>query len=381
MEDKNNIAYLTNRFINNKLTPEESKVLDELLLDDNNATFFKNLVKDDYLFTLTEIDFNASSSLFKTLKEIEVEKEQKSKVTIFKYAAVVAFCIGLSVFLYTYNNGVNNKPSKGYVTTKNVELILENGRKQILEDAFKDSIVGKSNSAIGYVNNKQINYLPKNANKEVFNTIKVPYGKKFQVVLSDGTKVDLNSGTTIKYPVSFVKGYSRKVYLTGEAFFNVAHDKEHKFIVNTDNINVEVLGTQFNVSSYEDDALIKTTLIKGSVRISQSLTKDNVLLRPKEQSIWNKKLNTNSKQTVNTNLYTSWRKGELLFKNRSFLEIVKKLERSYDVKINGFTKKLSDEKLTASFKNETIEQIMNYLSEAYDFNYTIEGGEINIKTK
>ncbi|WP_435315626.1 hypothetical protein, partial [Cellulophaga fucicola] len=175
MEDKNNIAYLTNRFINNKLTPEESKVLDELLLDDNNATFFKNLVKDDYLFTLTEIDFNASSSLFKTLKEIEVEKEQKSKVTIFKYAAVVAFCIGLSVFLYTYNNGVNNKPSKGYVTTKNVELILENGRKQILEDAFKDSIVGKSNSAIGYVNNKQINYLPKNANKEVFNTIKVPY--------------------------------------------------------------------------------------------------------------------------------------------------------------------------------------------------------------
>ena len=96
--------------------------------------------------------------------------------------------------------------------------------------------------------------------KLVYNTIKIPYGKRFELQLSDGTIVHLNSGTTLKYPVKFIASGNRQVFLDGEAFFDVAKDKTHPFVVNADNLNVRVLGTHFNVSNYPEDKLTDIVL-------------------------------------------------------------------------------------------------------------------------
>src|SRR5690606_24289275 len=116
--------------------------------------------------------------------------------------------------------------------------------------------------------------------------LKVPYGKRFNLILSDGTMVYLNSGTSIKYPVKFPNKGNRQVYLSGEAFFEVTENKEKPFIVATDDgMKVKVLGTSFNVKSYPEDGNIETTLIKGKVRnMEQNLSKE-VDLSPSEKAI------------------------------------------------------------------------------------------------
>src|SRR5690606_36367432 len=109
-----------------------------------------------------------------------------------------------------------------------------------------------------------------NSDKLAYNTLKIPFGKKFRLQLSDGTMVHINSGSTLKYPIKFIAGENRQVYLDGEAFFDVAKDKKHPFIVNADNLNVRVLGTHFNVSNYPEDAVTDVVLVEGSVGMYRS---------------------------------------------------------------------------------------------------------------
>ena len=116
----------------------------------------------------------------------------------------------------------------------------------------------------------------------VYNTLKIPYGKKFEVQLSDGTIVHLNAGTSLRYPVQFVKNQSRQVYLTGEAFFEVSKDKAHPFTVNTQEVNVEVLGTKFNVNSYTEDVSTDVVLVEGKVSLykDKKTAENQVYLTP-----------------------------------------------------------------------------------------------------
>ena len=109
----------------------------------------------------------------------------------------------------------------------------------------------------------------------VYNTLKIPYGKQFEVELSDGTIVHLNSGTTLRYPVAFLKNQNRKVFLTGEAFFEVAKDKAHPFTVSTQELNVEVLGTKFNASSYTEDVTTDIVLVEGKVALYKDKKENN----------------------------------------------------------------------------------------------------------
>ena len=210
----------------------------------------------------------------------------------------------------------------------------------------------------------------------------VPYGKTFQIILSDGTVVELNAGTTLKYPVNFSENQPRQVYLEGEGYFDVTHNPNHKFIVNSNGFNTEVLGTEFNVTAYPEDTTTETVLVEGSVAVYNELNKDEkTVLVPNELASLNNISKTVTKTTVNTDYYTSWRQGELIFRSMAFVDIVKQLERRFDVKITGVGEQLAKEKFTARFsKEKTIDQIVSYFSESYGFTYTIDKNKINIET-
>ncbi|KOH42782.1 FecR family protein [Sunxiuqinia dokdonensis] len=249
-----------------------------------------------------------------------------------------------------------------------------------------------------------------------YNTLEVPYGARTNITLTDGTKIWLNSGTTFKYPAKLDQK-DVDVFLEGEAFFEVAHLKNRKFNVKTSTINIQVLGTSFNVKSYDDDDQIEATLVNGSIRIEGQLDhktiREPILLKPNQQATFVKgksdfqitriaekspqedSLNTQAPATipleskasltifekVKVEDYTSWKDHVLVFKSEPLVDLVRQMERWYDVKIEITDKSLKYSRYTGTFENETIEQAIEALSLSLPFDYTIDKNEIEILTK
>jgi len=219
-------------------------------------------------------------------------------------------------------------------------------------------------------------------NDLVYNTLHIPNGKTFKIVLSDGTTVNLNAGSTLTYPIKFVPGQQRKVTLIGEAFFHVKKNENSPFIVTSQSLDIRVLGTQFNVTSYPEDTNQKTVLVEGSVRLYESGTSysedDSTLLTPGDMASWESAHKKMSVQKVDTELYTSWMKGKLVLRGMKFKDMIKKLERHYGVSIQNKNMDLEDRVFTATFDVETIEEVLNtFVSETY-FDYLIEDDQITI---
>ena len=199
--------------------------------------------------------------------------------------------------------------------------------------------------------------------------------------------VHLNSGTKIKYPIKFLKGQKREVFIDGEAYFKVFEDKEHPFVVNADEMAIQVLGTEFNVSSYAEDNEIKTVLVEGSVRLSSALDPGkHTILEPGFKGSWDRTDHQTNVEKVNIELYTGWIDGEMIFRKSSFANMVKKLERRYNVTIVNNYNELGEKTFNATFSVnvETIDDIMQSISEIYPLEYAIDNRKITIsnpKTK
>ena len=226
-----------------------------------------------------------------------------------------------------------------------------------------------------------LHFFSKNQNTELsslYNTIEVPNGERSQILLYDGTKVWLNSGTKFKYPVAFSR-HTRDVFIEGEAFFDVAKDKEHPFIVNAGKLKVEVLGTRFNVCAYPEDGEFFTTLEEGSVNAVNTANGQQVVLKPGEQVILNCENNGLKYQKVNTDLYTSWKENLLRFDDAPFEEVIKKMERWYDIKITVDPAIDTRERYTMTIKTESLREMLQLVSRTTKINYEIKENMVLIK--
>ncbi|SHJ57001.1 FecR family protein [Pseudozobellia thermophila] len=296
-----------------------------------------------------------------------------------KYAAVF---VGVAAVLYmvkkedTSLDPTELQPQNSItlkVGESKVKLIKENDEQKIV--STDGIVVGKQNgNTLTYSNDSQID-------RVIYNELKIPNGKIFNVELSDGTSVHLNSGTRIKYPVKFLPGHNREVFIEGEAYFKVAKDTEHPFIVNADAVAVRVLGTEFNITSYADDKEIRTVLVEGSVDMTNTFAPgDKALLKPGQKAIWTKTAHTTQIEEVDVEIYTAWLSGELIFRDVSFNEMAKKLERQYNVSIVNNNTLLATKTLNARFnvKVENIEDILTSLKQIQNFDYRIEDRTIII---
>ena len=221
-------------------------------------------------------------------------------------------------------------------------LVLANGSNVILDSAH-NGVLGKSgqshfikikNGQLAYHNQEssRIKEDKKTKQQIQYNTLITPRGGQYQITLADGTKVWLNSGSSLKFPVAFT-GQERVVKLTGEAYFEVIEDKEHPFKVLTSNMEVEDLGTHFNISAYPDEPNIKTTLLEGSVAVRNS--GNEVTLKPGQQSIASNQTTGEIKvENVDTEMSVAWKNGYFSFHNTSIYEIMKEISRWYDVDVH-----------------------------------------------
>lgn len=171
------------------------------------------------------------------------------------------------------------------------------------------------------------------SNEPAMTQIIIPYGKRSEITLSDGTKIWLNAGSTLSYPIRFT-GNTREVYLLGEAFFEVATDRSKPFYVITNDLRIRVTGTRFNVTSYENDDVTQAVLVEGKIGAAKNrLFSRTIELSPGERIVFDKQENKLQKDKVDIELYTSWIDGYLILENEPVEQIFKKLERYYNKKI------------------------------------------------
>ncbi|AUC85183.1 iron dicitrate transport regulator FecR [Polaribacter sp. ALD11] len=304
------------------------------------------------------------------------KKQQKRKSNLLKIKAF-ALIIGLLITGYYLQY-----TTKTIIPTNAITLKLEDGSIAVIDEKSEtNSFLNKKGNLLGVQKGKRLVYEKGKATKKVvYNTLSVPYGKRFELELSDGTTAYLNAGTSIKYPVKFLNGMERKVFITGEAYFKVTRDSAHPFIVNADKLNVKVLGTAFNVQAYPEDTVSEIVLVEGSVALYKDSKKtgNKTLLTPGFKASFNRQNSAITTKKVLTGVYTSWINGELVFRNMTFENILKKLERHYNIEILNNNSKLSKTLLNASFGNESIAVILESLKENYGIEYVISGKKITI---
>ena len=200
-----------------------------------------------------------------------------------------------------------------------------------------------------------------------YTEIIVPKGERSKVVLPDGSTVQINGGSQLRLEPSFQTG-KRKVHLEGEAFFDVTHDKSHPFLVETSNLQVEVLGTSFNVCSYSDDRTITTYLESGKIKISID-GKEDIFLAPSEVLKFEKATGEITMNTIEDHRFSDWTKGILNIQGETIEELAKKLERRFDVEINFGDDEVRNHTYSGSIKDTNLETILEALKFASSLNY------------
>lgn len=266
-------------------------------------------------------------------------KAYKRRIQFYRLTAAAVFIILLAVPAFVVWNGESDlaryaQNAPDVRSAENTRLLLAN--KQVEIDTQKSSIEYLNNgNSIQIGASEQINQLI-SSDEVALNTLIVPYGKRTTITLSDQTKVWLNSGSRLIFPAAFTKK-NREVYLDGEAIFEVSHDKSHPFVVSTRNVDVEVLGTVFNLSAYNDDDCINTVLVEGGVVLKYGgnalLGRQSSQLNPGMLASYNTQTSSLNKQQINTQLYTSWRDGYLVIEQQPLGDIAKKIARYYDVEV------------------------------------------------
>lgn len=242
------------------------------------------------------------------------------------------------------------------------QLVLGNTGDTLLQETGGVNIHNKAGEMLAYGSTGN----PVKA--QAMNTLIIPAGARYQLQLSDGTRVWMNSASQLEYPVAFAQG-ERKVKLTGEAFFEVSKDAARPFIIEANGCEVKVLGTSFNVSAYATDEFMETTLVKGSVKITNK-NGEMVKLEPDQMLRINNQNQTSDLEKVDTRFYTSWKDGILYFDNLPMDELAKRLERWYDVKILFSNEKTKQLRFSGAMENSrNIQFLLNLISQTTNIKF------------
>ena len=385
MKIDDRIYDLIARKLDDGLLPmEETELSDWLAEDVKHEEVYAEIKKIRDRTKLLHRDFAPDTE--HVLKRIKRERVRQIGFRYWwKYAAL--FILPLSVALVLWQ-GMKNEAEEEHRQFSAVSrpggeraiLKLYNGKTVVLDSTMKSSLIAHeanvriemdSNHLLRYSSHDSIGMANVNKNNELI----IPKGGEYQVMLADGTKVWLNSASRLIYPQSFM-GKERRVVLSGEAFFDVTHDAERPFVVETSRMNVKVLGTRFNVNDYDDNEEVSTTLVNGSVEI---ISGDQQAFRlvPGEQAYG--KENELEKREVNVRLYTSWIDGKFLFNNTELEEIAKQISRWYDVEIFFSSESVKKVRFTGAIvKFKPLEDLVRMIESTSQVRFSVKGRTIVI---
>jgi len=368
-------AYLIAGFLKHTLTEDEKDELDEwILTNDENMILFEKMTDEKNLAQAN--DWFKKMNIEKDLQQTKRKIEARKPIRLWQYAIAAAVMIVIIIGAYLYR-GIDNKNDKPIVVqtqdimpgSDKATLTLDNGK-----------IIALGNDGTDTTINNQVRILRKDgqliygstapSNELVYHTLSIPRKGQYKLILPDGSKVWLNAESSIRYPVAFVSN-ERRVFVTGETYFEVAKDKEKPFRVVANNITVEALGTQFNVNSYPNEPFYTATLVEGSVIVTKG-SKENIL-KPGQQA----RLTENDFQIVKANIDSAiaWKNNQFKFINTPIDAIMRQIERWYDAEVE-YKDKVTLHLNATIDRNVPVSKLLEMFEQTDQVHFKIEGKKI-----
>lgn len=370
---------LYKKLVNGTICNDELTELYEYFKTDNREKLVSMLAvifaDDKFIADLpaTEKESEVINQVFENLcKYIHIPKE--SKVPIFKlkhwmlYAAILLTILSFALWRYAYQSEDKFLDSFTQISPggNKATITLPNGKVVILDSVHNGVIFGNT---ITYENGNTVletDELIANGNIDIY----VPKGGTYRITLSDGTKVWLNSDTKMRYPMQFSSD-TRLVRLDGEGYFEVSKDKERPFIVDSEGQQIRVLGTHFNVNTYQDEPNYVTSLLEGAVQVKNKKSQQVSLLKPGEKTL----LYGNNIDVTAANVYedVAWKEGDFVFVNENISSVLRKLGRWYDIEIVYQTKPSNLHFSGIVSKSQNVNTILEMLEATEQIKFKIEG--------
>lgn len=362
-----------------------------------------DIVDEDLLKLDKDLDLNQSQAR-KVLANIKADPRFQESVTVIKsktrivnlfsnLAKIAAVIMLFGTVGFYFINKRKTVANKNEVAAIKPADILPGSNKAILTLANGSTIVldSKANGTVARAGKVQVNKVANgklvyNAlagstkakvidNTLVYNTLSTPRGGEYQVVLPDGTHVWLNSASSLSYPIEFAAN-DRRVKLTGEAYFEVAKNKDKPFYVTSNNVQVKVLGTHFNISAYKDDDEVKATLLEGSVQISKNNSLS--LLKPGQQAVVNNDADMIKVSEANIKEVMAWKNGYFIFNDDNITTIMKKVSRWYDVDVEQKGTFANQNFGGTFYRTKSINELLKNLGKIGKVHFKIEGRRITV---
>ncbi|QMW06672.1 FecR family protein [Spirosoma foliorum] len=398
------------KYLKGELSDQEREELEDWLAQsDHNRALFTKLTQEATINT--ELTKFGSSDKAEAWEKIVSETgyntpNHRSYIgkRLLRYAAAAVVVILAGLLLYPFNRQsqptkpVAQQPTDFAPGSSKAILTLADASKIILDDVADGQIAQQADVVITktadgqllYAKNSAANSLEAPITKSSYNTITTPRGGKFRIILPDGSKVWLNAASSLKYPTKFI-GNERSVTLIGEAYFEImplknAHKQAMPFRVHSASQVVEVLGTHFNINSYADESMVKTTLLEGKVKVirtspDRAESSTEIILKPGEQA----QLTADAKRRLNLipkadlEEAVAWKNGQFQFKDTDLPTIMRQISRWYDVKVD-FQGRLPDTKFRGKISRDVpLSQIFQIL-QLSGINFKIEGRKITVKS-
>jgi len=374
--NENEILALLKKYQEGTLSNEDKDKVDAWYLhkaSNSNLQLNEYELEDSYEYLKAKLPLKQETKVIRIWPRVAV-------------AASIAVVLGTGIFYFTKTKEqipqVAEKPQEIAPGGNRGILTLSNGKQIILADiSAKDTIAKEgeedevtikmgANGVITYIINPKADASKADAN--LFNTLSTPTGGQYNIVLADGTKVYLNAVSSIKYPTQF-NGDQRIVELDGEAYFEVAKNKNKPFIVKSGDQDIEVLGTHFNVHAYDNESVVKTTLLEGSVAVNYKNQK--AILKPGQQSNVSDKFNKITIKQVDTEAAIAWKNGRFKFDNADLKTVMRQLERWYGIKVE-YRGDVSDVRFNGgTFMNKNLSEVLKVL-ELSNIKFKVEGKTI-----
>jgi hypothetical protein len=402
--NQNKLNELLTQFADGKISRDEFELLFDYLKSENEDEQFHYSMDQELkkMKSCSSLSKDEKDNIFESiLNDERVYKNLDSGKFIFsngrawyQIGVAASLLVILSIGLYFYSNrtfDAQKTIAKSEIIQQKViiqpggdkaVLTLSDGSKIILEDAKKGLLANQAGVSIQktadgellYSFAKNMRRIPEaNPSEVIYNKIETPFGGKYQINLPDGSKVWLNSASSLRFP-AFFSGKTREVELNGEAFFDVAKNPDMPFKVVTKDQIVEVLGTQFNINSYADEESFKTTLIEGSVKV---IYKDRIiLLNPGQQ--FQPSLKSSKVIEADTEEVTAWKNGYFLFKDEDIQSIMRKISRWYNVEVS-YSGEIPDVGFGGNIsRSKGIDEVLNVLQLTNAVHFKVEGRRITV---
>lgn len=341
-------------------------------------TFYK---ENGFVKEITGQDVDMSWGKF--TEQLKEEKRRKRRTLRYWAISGVAACLLVGVLISTWMGGDNSVLSEETKTIvaggSKAVLWLSNGEKVELEnnvDELKEASVRivNSGSVLSYEKNQDTVLKGR-----VMNKVETPRGGEYGITLADGTRVYLGALSKIEYPVAF-DGAKRVVKASGEVYFDVARDTAHPFVVEMTNLDVEVLGTSFNVRDYADEDYVEATLVSGKIKVNAG--KESCILEPNYQAVLDKKNNTLETKEVDVSEFVDWKSGKLNVRNRRLEDILNRLSKWYDVYVFYVNEEAKDIRFYANIdRYSDMNELLDKFEKTGQVEFRVKGNVINVMMK